>query len=109
VFMMAGWVFFRETNPTFLFRFLTLSPFDSTSRERELAIYLFVMAVTWSLPLVIDDLMALWRERTPYWRPAATWRPVPRMAVEALAVGTFFTSILVLRSRVSFEFIYFQF
>jgi hypothetical protein len=107
--MMAGWLFFRETNPTYLFRFLRLSPFETTAQEREIALYLFMTAVTWSLPLVLDDAIALWRERTPLWRPAATWRPVPRLAAEAAAVGMLFTLILVLRSRISFDFIYFQF
>ena len=109
VMMMGGWLFFRETNPQFLFRFLTLVPWESTAHEREIALYLFVTTVTWSIPLVVDDLMALWRERTPYWRPAVKWHPVPRLAAEALAVGAFFTLLLVLRSRVSFDFIYFQF
>ena len=68
VLMMAGWLLFRETNPTFLFRFLTLSPFASTTQEREIALYLFVTAATWAVPLVIDDLIALWRERSPRWR-----------------------------------------
>ena len=107
--MMGGWLFFRETNPQFLFRFLTLSPFESTPREREIALYLFVSALTWSLPLIVDDGLALWRERTPYWRPLRTWRPVPRMAVEALTVGGLFTMILALRSHLALDFIYFQF
>jgi D-alanyl-lipoteichoic acid acyltransferase DltB (MBOAT superfamily) len=107
--MMGGWLFFRETSPQFLFRFLTLSPFDTTPHEREIAVYLLMSTVTWAIPLVFDDLLALWRERTPYWRPSASWRPVPRVAVEALAVGGFFTLILVLRSRVALDFIYFQF
>lgn len=109
VLMMGGWLFFRETNPAFLFRFLRLSPFESTPQEREIAFYLLMTALTWSAPLVLDDLVALWRERTPLWRPAAAWRPVPRLAAEAVAVGTLFALILVLRSRISFNFIYFQF
>ncbi len=106
---MAGWLFFRETNPQFLFRFLTLSPFDSTPHEREIALYVLMSTVAWTIPLVIDDLLALWRERTPYWQPSTSWPPVPRVAVEAFAVGGFFTLILVLRSRLSLDFIYFQF
>jgi D-alanyl-lipoteichoic acid acyltransferase DltB (MBOAT superfamily) len=107
--MMAGWLFFRETNPQFLFRFLTLVPWETTPHEREIALYLLVTTLTWSIPLILDDLVALWRERTSYWRPAVAWHPVPRLAAEALAVGAFFTLVLVLRSRVSLDFIYFQF
>jgi D-alanyl-lipoteichoic acid acyltransferase DltB (MBOAT superfamily) len=109
VLMMGGWLFFRETNPQFLFRFLTLVPWETTPHEREIAFYLFVSTMTWSIPLLLDDAMALWRERTVYWRPAVAWHPVSRLAAEALAVGAFFTLVLVLRSRVSFDFIYFQF
>jgi D-alanyl-lipoteichoic acid acyltransferase DltB (MBOAT superfamily) len=109
VLMMGGWVFFRETNASFLFRFLTLSPFDSTAQERDIATYLLMSVAAWSLPLVVDDLAAAWRERTAGSRPAATWRPVPRLAAEVVAVGGLFTLILVLRSRVAYDFIYFQF
>ena len=56
VLMMGGWLFFRETNPAYLFRFLRLSPFDSTPQEREIALYLLMsVAVTWTMPLVLDD------------------------------------------------------
>jgi alginate O-acetyltransferase complex protein AlgI len=109
VFMMGGWLFFRETDPVFLFRFLRLSPFESTPEEREIALYLFMTAVTWSLPLILDVAVAFWRERTSYWRPASALRPLPRLAAEATTVGALFTLILALRSRISLDFIYFQF
>jgi alginate O-acetyltransferase complex protein AlgI len=109
VLMVGGWLFFRETNPVFLFRFLGLSPFDSTPQERQIALYLFVTVATWSIPLVLDDVAAAWRERHPERRRVASWPAVPRLAAEALAVGTLFTLILVLRSRIAFDFIYFQF
>jgi D-alanyl-lipoteichoic acid acyltransferase DltB (MBOAT superfamily) len=109
VFMMGGWLFFRETDPDYLFRFLTLSPFDTDPVEREFALYLFVTAATWAIPLMLDDLAALWRERTPYWQPITRWPEIPRLAGETAAVGALFTLILVLRSRVTYDFIYFQF
>jgi hypothetical protein len=43
-------------------RFLRLSPFDSTSQEREIARYLLMSVLVWTLPLVVNDLWALWRE-----------------------------------------------
>jgi len=107
--MMAGWVFFRETNPAFLFRYLRLSPFDTTPQEREIAIYMLMTTLPWALLLWLDDAAALWRERAPYWQPASGWRPLARLAAEAAAVGALFTLILALRSRISFDFIYFQF
>lgn len=87
----------------------SLGPRSASSFVPLITINLFMTIATWSLPLLVDDLFALWRERTPYWRPAALWRPVPRLAAEVAAVGGLFTSILALRSRISFDFIYFQF
>jgi hypothetical protein len=107
--MMAGWVFFRETNPAFLFRYFRLSPLNTTPQEREIAIYMLMTTLPWALLLWLDDAAALWRERTPYWQPASGWRPLARMAAGAAAVGALFTLILALRSRISFDFIYFQF
>jgi D-alanyl-lipoteichoic acid acyltransferase DltB (MBOAT superfamily) len=109
VLMMAGWLLFRETNATYLLRHLTLSPFASSPEEREIGVYLFMTAAIWAIPLFIDDLMALWRERLPYWRPLRAWRPIPRLATEMATVGGLFAMILVLRSPISFNFIYFQF
>jgi len=45
-----------------LFRFLRLSPFDSTSHELAIARYLLMSVLVWTLPLVVNDLWALWRE-----------------------------------------------
>jgi alginate O-acetyltransferase complex protein AlgI len=109
VLMMGGWLFFRETNPTYLFRFLRLSPFDSTAQEREIALYLLMSVLAWTVPLILDDLAAFWRERRPAGERAIWTRPVPRLAAEMVSVGGLFTLILVLRSRISFDFIYFQF
>ena len=107
---MGGWLFFRETNPTYLFRFLPLSPFDSTAQEREIAMYLLMSVLAWSLPLVLDDLAAALAGADRLGAPGGHLdRPVPRLAAEVVAVGGLFTLILVLRSRVSFDFIYFQF
>ena len=112
----VGWLFFRETNPDFLRRWLLLSPAESTVMERQVGVYLFVLAATWGLPLFLDDLWALGRERR--WRLVAAaearWKAmgpasIGRALVQAAAAGAMVTLILVLRSRVSLDFIYFQF
>jgi D-alanyl-lipoteichoic acid acyltransferase DltB (MBOAT superfamily) len=112
-FAFAGWLFFRETNPDFLRRWLLLSPADSTIAERQIGLYLFVVAATWGVPLFVDDWWALARERQ-WWpaRLAEQWwarARVGRVAMQALTTGALVTLILVLRSRVSLDFIYFQF
>ena len=113
---LVGWLFFRETNPDFLRRWLLLSPAESTVMERQVGAYLFVLAATWGLPLFLDDLWALGRERR--WRVVdgaeALWEAlgpasIGRALVQAGAAGAMVTLILVLRSRVALDFIYFQF
>jgi hypothetical protein len=113
---LVGWLFFRETNPDFLRRWLLLSPAESTVTERQVGVYLFVLAATWGLPLFLDDLWALGRERR--WRPVeraeALWESmgpasIGRALAQGAAAGAMVTLILVLRSRVSLDFIYFQF
>jgi D-alanyl-lipoteichoic acid acyltransferase DltB (MBOAT superfamily) len=112
----VGWLFFRETNPDFLRRWLVLSLSESTVMERQVGIYLLVLAATWGVPLFLDDVWALGRERR--WRvieaAEARWTAmgpssISRALLQAAAAGVMVTLILVLRSRVSLDFIYFQF
>ena len=112
----VGWLFFPETHPDFLRRWLLLSPAESTVMERQVGIYRFVLAATWGLPLFLDDLWALARERR--WRVVqaaeSRWEAmgpssISRALAQAAAAGAMATLILVLRSRVSLDFIYFQF
>lgn len=109
--MMAGWVFFRETDADFLLRHLRLSPADRTREEREIGMYLFAVAATWALPLVVDDLWALARARR---MRVMEWfeRQVGDYALlggQMAGAGALVTLTLVLRSRVSLDFIYFRF
>jgi D-alanyl-lipoteichoic acid acyltransferase DltB (MBOAT superfamily) len=114
--VFVGWLFFRETNPDFLRRWFVLTPAESTLIERQVGVYLFVLAATWGVPLFADDLWALGRDRG--WRPVrraeATWEAlgpgsVARAVLQGVGAGVLVTLILVLRSRVSLDFIYFQF
>ena len=112
----VGWLFFRETNPDFLRRWLVLSPAESSVMERQVGVYLFVMAATWGLPLFLDDLWALGRERGVALVRAAEQRwqalgpaSLTRATCQAVAAGAMVTLIVVFRSRVSLDFIYFQF
>lgn len=109
--MMAGWLLFRETDPAYLRHFLTLSPARSSSSERMMGAYLFATAATWAVPLFIDDLWALMRERhvrLAEWVARSSMRP-GFVGVQLAGAGALVTLILVLRSQISLEFIYFQF
>jgi hypothetical protein len=73
--------------------------------------YLFLLALAYSVPLWVQSL---WVEATrrstgaeqPEPRPLASW---PRLVLQGVACGLVLAAILVLRSRTSLDFIYFQF
>ena len=75
--------------------------------DRQPGLYLFLLAFGYSVPLWIQSLwIALHREvmRLEHERPR-----LGRAVLTARACGAAFTAILVLRSRTSLGFIYFQF
>jgi D-alanyl-lipoteichoic acid acyltransferase DltB (MBOAT superfamily) len=104
VLTLIGWLLFRETELSAIVRDLKLSPFDSTPFERQAGLYLFLLAFGYSIPLWIQsiwvDLHRDQPERPVGWSIAA---------LRAVACGAAFAAILVLRSRTSLDFIYFQF
>ncbi|ODS52306.1 MAG: hypothetical protein ABS36_17050 [Acidobacteria bacterium SCN 69-37] len=106
-----GWLIFRETDMHMLWRDLTLSPWDTTIGDRQIGGYLFLTAAAYSLPLWIHDIWSVYGtpERAAETSPAAgAWGGWPTMG-RALLAGVALAAILVLRSRQSLDFIYFQF
>ena len=101
---LFGWLLFRETELSAIVRDLTLSPFRSTPLERQAGLYLFLLAFGYSIPLWVQSLWVEWH-RGAEARPAGWGTAVAR----AVACGAAFAAILVLRSRTSLDFIYFQF
>jgi alginate O-acetyltransferase complex protein AlgI len=104
VLTLVGWLLFRETELSAIVRDLQLSPFDSTPFERQAGLYLFLLAFGYSIPLWVQSV---WVE-THRGQPARSegWSVA---ALRAVACGAAFAAILVLRSRTSLDFIYFQF
>ena len=106
-----GWLLFRETELSAIVRDLTLSPFASSGSDRQVGLYLFLLVFVYSLPLWAQSL---WVELTRLGRSAdpesneitAGW---PRLILQGTACGLALAAILVLRSRTSLDFIYFQF
>lgn len=111
VLTMGGWLFFRETNPDYLMAYLHLRPRASSPAEREFGIHLFVLALTWAIPLVVNDIWTLCRERWAWFnRTIESFEDrVTVVGAQALTVGTLAALTFVLRSNVTFDFIYFQF
>jgi D-alanyl-lipoteichoic acid acyltransferase DltB (MBOAT superfamily) len=104
VLTLIGWLLFRETELSAIVRDLKLSPFDSTPFERQAGLYLFLLAFGYSIPLWVQSVWVELHRDAP--ERDAGWGTA---AMRALACGAAFAAILVLRSRTSLDFIYFQF
>jgi alginate O-acetyltransferase complex protein AlgI len=107
VLTLFGWLLFRETELPAIVRDLRLVPWRSTPFERQAGLYLFLLAFGYSIPLWAQSIWVEWHrgaarrdDEVPSWGGAA---------IRALACGAAFAAILVLRSRTSLDFIYFQF
>jgi hypothetical protein len=107
----VGWLIFRETELSQLWRDLRLSPVTSSALGRDAGLYLFLLAGWYSLPLWIHDLWAEFggpslvtavdaEEAEVHWR---------RVAMQAVMCGLMMASILTLRSQTTLDFIYFSF
>ena len=107
VLTLVGWLLFRETELSAIVRDLRLAPWNSSPFERQAGLYLFLLAFGYSIPLWTQSIWAeLHRGLTP---PDADRRGLGVAVLKAIACGAAFTAILVLRSRTSLDFIYFQF
>jgi alginate O-acetyltransferase complex protein AlgI len=105
VLTLVGWLLFRETELHAIVRAFTLMPWHSSAQDRQVGLYLFLLAFGYSIPLWAQSI---WVERHRG-RAALEEESLGRAAVRALAYGAAFAAILVLRSRTSLDFIYFQF
>ncbi len=101
---LVGWLLFRETDLHAIARDLTLSPWRSTPFDRQAGLYLFLLALGYSLPLWAQSL---WVETHRGERVGAAGWGVA--LARAVACGAAFAAILALRSRTSLDFIYFHF
>jgi alginate O-acetyltransferase complex protein AlgI len=102
-----GWLIFRETEVSAIWRDLTLSPFGVTALDRQTGMYLFLLAALYSVPLWIQSMsVEMTRSRSETADASSSWAQV---ALQGVACGLAVVAILLLRSRTSLDFIYFQF
>jgi D-alanyl-lipoteichoic acid acyltransferase DltB (MBOAT superfamily) len=107
VLTLVGWLLFRETELSAIVRDLRLAPWNSSPFERQAGLYLFLLALGYSIPLWTQSVwVELHRGLT---RSDPEHPSLGSALVKAFACGAAFTAILVLRSRTSLDFIYFQF
>jgi len=107
----VGWLIFRETELHQLLADVRLSPSASTALERSAGLYLFLLALLYSIPLWVHDV---WAELGGLDLAAAIDRPESqarwgRVATQAAVCGVLFAVILTLRSQTALNFIYFAF
>ena len=109
----VGWLIFRETELTQLWRDLRLSPVGvDRAWPIDAGLYLFLLAGLYSLPLWIHDLWAelggpsLVTARLTRSEAEVHWR---RVATQAVLCGLMMAAILTLRSQTALNFIYFAF
>jgi D-alanyl-lipoteichoic acid acyltransferase DltB (MBOAT superfamily) len=106
-----GWLLFRETELSAIVRDLTLSPLASSEVDRQVGLYLFLLVFVYSLPLWAQSLWVELRRVETSSEPASNEITVgwPRVILQGTACGLALAAILILRSRTSLDFIYFQF
>lgn len=108
-FTNLGWLLFRETDLQYLVKWLTLTPWGVSEADRDTALYLFGVAALYSLPLWAHSAYVLQRDRIRGWMTAGGENEWLRAGTQAAALAGMAALILVLRSRTSLDFIYFQF
>jgi alginate O-acetyltransferase complex protein AlgI len=102
-----GWLIFRETEVPAIWRDLTLSPVGVSALDVQSGIYLFLLAGLYSIPLWIQSVwVEMARSPSETREPSSSWA---RVALQGVACGLALVAILLLRSRTSLDFIYFQF
>jgi D-alanyl-lipoteichoic acid acyltransferase DltB (MBOAT superfamily) len=106
VLTLIGWLLFRETEFAAIVRDLRLVPWHSTPADRQIGLYLFLLAFGYSIPLWAQSIWVEMHRDRPAPLAHAGWAGA---ALRALACGAAFAAILVLRARASLDFIYFQF
>jgi alginate O-acetyltransferase complex protein AlgI len=107
VLILVGWLLFRETSTPHLVKYLTLNPLAAKGADWTVGFYLLNGVLLFSLPIWIHHVAGLLPADA--WERFAAMRPRTAYALQLAAGVAFFTGILLLRSRVTSDFIYFQF
>ena len=104
---LIGWLLFRETDLSAIVRDLRLVPWHTTALDRQVGLYLLLLTFFYSIPLWAQSLWVEVHRGEPRQPQLVSGWPIA--LVRAVACGVALTAILVLRSRTSLDFIYFQF
>lgn len=106
VLITVGWLFFRETDISYIWSLLGTSPVNETGESVELALFLAMQVVFYSIPIWLHTVAS----SRAFSRLAVFKRLNLSESVRRTALATaFFSGILLMRSSAGGEFIYFQF
>ncbi len=110
----VGWLLFRETDTGYLLKYLQAMPWSAPAGNFQAGAYLSLNVLAFAWPIFAHDwLSALLGRREIVLRAHHPERPPAaelRVALaQGLIGGVLLTAILVLHSRTSMDFIYFQF
>lgn len=102
----AGWLLFRERSLTQLVHDLRQSPFTAGSAQWQVAVYLALICLAYSLPLIIQMVAERGERR---WMDRLQLSDSQRFAAQTALATLLLAGIVVGRSVVASDFIYFQF
>ena len=105
VLMNIGWLMFREQNLHELIRQMTASPFTAPAEDWRIAGFFTVLMAIYSTPLWVHavlekPLLSRWGTLRDQWRG---------LALQTAGGAVLFLVLLLTSSKVSSDFIYFQF
>ena len=105
-FTCTGWLIFREANPAYLLSYITLSPFNVSRIDIQVASYLGILITMYTTPLIIHLIGSYVFQKemlTGKITRKTEWR------VRTACATSLFIGILCLHCSVASNFIYFQF
>jgi alginate O-acetyltransferase complex protein AlgI len=102
----VGWLIFRESNLHYLGKCLMLTPFGVTADEWQVAGALFLLTLSYSVPIWLH---AAWDTIGSRLRRLIDQCELGKIGVQVSVTSVLFLGILVFRSYTQSDFIYFQF
>ena len=110
VLVCIGWLFFREENLPMAWRYLTTNPLLADVKQWQVGAYFLATIALYAFPLWLHPYVERWLKRKQTGGEGLGQYPGWNWALaQAVLVTVLFVAILLIRSTVTGELIYFQF
>lgn len=106
VLVTISWLFFRASDAAQIWSMLSTSPLDESAQSLELALFLLIQVVFYSIPVWLHSAAGAF-DLSKLTGTVVTG--ARSQAAQTVLATAFFTGILLMRSATGGEFIYFQF